>query len=109
MLLINTRCRELRHLLVTEVVGSELGCYVSTLCAMNRLEGEVTDQAGIGRVEALVAAVIDALAFQCGVPDAHLVDATAEAPAHIEVRACQCRNARFGQCLDGCTINISHC
>ena len=75
---------------------------------MNRLEGEVTDQTGVCRVEALVAAVIDVLAFQCGVPDAHIIDATTEAPAHIEVRACQCRNARFGQCLHGEAVDVGN-
>ena len=43
---------------------------------MYRLEGEVAYQSGIGRVEALVAAVGNVLALQCRIPDAYIVNTT---------------------------------
>ena len=52
---------------------------------MYRLEGEVAYQSGIGRVEALVAAVGNVLALQCRIPDAHVVNAAGKAAAHIEI------------------------
>ena len=73
---------------------------------MYRLEGEVAYQSGVGGIEAFVAAVVDALAFQCCVPDAHIVDTTGEALTHIEVCACQCRNARFGERLHGEAVDV---
>ena len=106
MLFVHTRCRELRHLLIAEVIDGEFGSHRSRLRAVYRLEGEVAYQSGIGRVEALMAAVGNVLALQCRIPDAHVVNATGKATTHIEVRACQCRYARFGQCLHSRSVHV---